>query len=117
MVHEPLAVKDAIKIPEAKVALDKEWSKLHEQKVWLLDTVREYQDVKHLAIREKRVVNFGRVYPLCFKKHAENPQNTGNSKGELSSKETTSTTSQAQRHSLEINRPPPHTWSQPKLSI
>ena len=63
MVHEPLAVKDAIKIPEAKAALDKEWGKLRDQRVWQLETVCEYQDVKHKAIRDGRTVNFGRVYP------------------------------------------------------
>ena len=71
MVHEPIAIKDAIKIPDAKKALDVEWTKLNKQRVWELETVREYSEVKSLALQEGRVVNFGRVYPLCFMKHAE----------------------------------------------
>ena len=70
-VHEPIAIKDALRIPEAKAALDKEWAKLVKQGAWDLTTVKEYSDVKHAALKSGHVVNFGRVYPLCFKKHAE----------------------------------------------
>ena len=48
-VHEPIAIKDALRIPEAKQALDKEWAKLVKQGAWDPSMVKEYADVKNEA--------------------------------------------------------------------
>ena len=58
-------------IPEVAQAVQKEWDKLRHQKAWDLSTVREMYDVKAEYRQKGKVAHFGRVFPVCYKKHAE----------------------------------------------
>ena len=44
-VRTPISIQEAKRILAGRAALEKEWVKLEIKKVWLLDTVREYEDV------------------------------------------------------------------------
>ena len=44
MVHTP--VKDWQKKEGARQAVDKEWNKLADKKAWILESVREYEQVR-----------------------------------------------------------------------
>ena len=57
LVHTSIAIDTALKIPAPRQALDKEWSKLEKRKAWLLDSVREYDDVESEARKNKRNVH------------------------------------------------------------
>jgi len=92
MVHTP--VKDWRTKDGAKQAVDKEWDKLADKKAWLLDTVREYEDVAKEASRTGKTVHFGDLMRLCHVKHSELAENTTASKVESFLEETTSETSQ-----------------------
>ena len=73
MVHTPISVKEAMKTPAGRAALEKEWVKLESKNAWLTDTGREYEDVRAEAARgpNKREVHFGRVFPLCHIKNSQ----------------------------------------------
>jgi len=71
MVAEPVNMSEALRIPKAMEALQLEWDKLENQKCWLLETVREYEDVRDEAISKDLTVHFGHVRPLIFRKHSE----------------------------------------------
>ena len=47
MVHTP--VKDWQKREEARRAVDKEWDKLADKKAWILESVREYEQLRNEA--------------------------------------------------------------------
>ena len=92
MVHTP--VKDWRNKEGARKAVDKEWDKLDGKKAWLLDTVREYEDVAKEAARTGKTVHFGDLMRLCHVKHTKLVENTTASKVESFLEETTSETSQ-----------------------
>ncbi len=71
MVHTPVSIPDAKRIPAARQAVEKEWKKLEDKKAWLLDTVEEYSVVASKASAENRTIHFGQVMPLCHVKHSE----------------------------------------------
>ena len=83
MLHQQLSIKDALRIPEAQKALDDEWAKLpklHQQRVWIMESVREYNEVKGSAQRENRTIHFGRIFIFCIKSMRSWHQNSGNIK-------------------------------------
>lgn len=67
------------KVPEARLAVDKEWNKLAEtpypdglgKGVWDIKGVREASEVRAEANRTNTVVHFGRIAELCFQKNSE----------------------------------------------
>ena len=71
MVHTPVKMSDAMKIPKAKEALDKEWDKLGIKNAWDLKTVRPRQQVIKDAKKNNATVHFGNLMELCHKKHSE----------------------------------------------
>lgn len=58
MVHQPIPIPKAMRIPKAKEAVDAEWSKLENKRAWDLDSVRERQDVKDEAIKLGKAIHF-----------------------------------------------------------
>ena len=70
-VAENVAITEAMKIPEARAAIQAEWDKLVKQRCWVVESVREYQEVKDEAIAQGRTVHFGRIDPRCMRKHSE----------------------------------------------
>ena len=71
LVHTPIAIDKALQIPAAREALEKEWKKLEGRKPWLLNSVREYDEVESEARKENRSVHLGQVMQLCHEKHSE----------------------------------------------
>ena len=59
VVHKFILLPQAMKIPDAKVAVDKEWKKLETTPAWHLEKVKSKKDVMLEAQREERS-------PLCF---------------------------------------------------
>ena len=67
------------KVPNARLAVDKEWNKLAEtphpdglgKGVWDIKGVREASEVRAEAKRTNTVVHFGRIAELCFQKNSE----------------------------------------------
>ena len=71
MVHTPVDVKKAYKIPEAKAAIDKESDKLLKMGAWDLSTVMPRKVVQERAKKSKNPTHFGNLMELCHQKHSE----------------------------------------------
>ena len=72
MVHTPIDISKAMKIPDAKAAVEKEWHKLGvERRAWDVSTVRPMAEVQAEAIAQGRTVHFGSLRDLCQVKHSE----------------------------------------------
>ena len=72
MVHTPVSLSDAARIPSASKALDKEWNKLqNELKAWDLGTVAERDDVIKRCKQRGKTAHFGTLMTLCHEKHSE----------------------------------------------
>jgi hypothetical protein len=69
MVHTP--VRDWKNKEGARQAVDKEWNKLADKKAWILETVREYEQVAAEASRTGKTVHFGDLMRLCHVKQSE----------------------------------------------
>ena len=69
MVHTP--VRDWQKKEEARKAEDKEWDKLADKKAWILESVREYEQVRNEATNTGKTVHLGDLMRLCHVKHSE----------------------------------------------
>ena len=52
LIHTPIPIPEAMKMPAAKAAVDKEWEKLINEGAWELDTVRGKSEV---SLEEKPV--------------------------------------------------------------
>ena len=69
LVHKFIPMPQALKIPDAKVALEKEWVKLVKIPAWQL--VRNKKEVIDEARNEGRKVHFASLMNLCHLKHSE----------------------------------------------
>ena len=67
----PVGKKEIAEVPEAAAAMDKEWQKLHDQKVWDVENVREWDDVAYEARCNGIEVQFGYVFGICVEKGSE----------------------------------------------
>ena len=66
MIHKQVPIREAMRIPDARKALDKEWSKLQDElKAWDLSLVRPRRDVMLEAERLGRKCHFGTLMDLC----------------------------------------------------
>ena len=73
MVHLPVPMEKAMRIPKAKEAVDKEWNALANPKrpAWDLSKVKPRAEVIAQANKENRSVHFGSLMDLCHEKHSE----------------------------------------------
>ena len=71
MVHKPIPITQALKIPEAKAALEKEWKKLEGINSWDVKGVQPRQKVIDRARKSGITIHFGNIMPLCHQKNAE----------------------------------------------
>ena len=71
MVHTPIPIPQAMKIPKARDAVQAEWDKLVRKKAWDVTTVRPRQSVIDEANKENTKVHFGSLMDLCHEKHSE----------------------------------------------
>ena len=72
LIHKPVPIGEALRIPKAKEALDAEWDKLEKTlKAWQVITVMEKSEVIRLAKQENKKVHFGSLMQLCHVKNAQ----------------------------------------------
>ena len=61
----------AVKIPAAKAAVDKEWEKLEKNSAWNLTKVRSKKEVIDEARMSGAAVHFASLMDICHLKNAE----------------------------------------------
>jgi len=75
MVHTPISIPDALRIAEAKEALEKEWLKLEKGTksgpAWDMKKPRSKEQVKWEAQKNGKKVHFGDLMDLCFEKNSQ----------------------------------------------
>ena len=69
--HKFIPVPQAMKIPAAKAAVNKEWEKLEKIPAWNIAKVRNKSDVIDEARKEGRKVHFASLMDICHLKNAE----------------------------------------------
>ena len=83
LVHLPIPIAKAMKIPDAKKAVDAEWAAHVQKKTWNADRVRPKAEVIAEAQKKNMSVHFGRLMDLCHLKHAELHQSVQKYKGRV----------------------------------
>ena len=68
LVQKFIPVSQAMKIPDANAAVDKEWKKLETIPPWSLEKVRSKKEVILEAHRDKKKVHFATLMDLCHLK-------------------------------------------------
>ena len=71
LVHKFIPMPQAIKIPPAKAAVDKEWEKLEKFSAWNLTKVRSKKEVIDEARTTGAKVHFASLMDICHLKNAE----------------------------------------------
>ena len=71
LVHKFIPMPQAVKIPAAKAAVDKEWEKLEKIPAWNLTKVRSKKEVIDEARTSGATVHFASVMDICHLKNAE----------------------------------------------
>ena len=71
LVHKIIPVLQAMKIPAAKAAVDKDWEKLKKISAWNLTKVRSKKQVIHEAKTKDAKVHFASLMDICLLKNAE----------------------------------------------
>ena len=64
-MHKPIPIRQAMKIPDAKAAVDKEWGKLEKLQAWQVTKVKSKEEVIQKAPKEGRTVHFATVMDVC----------------------------------------------------
>ena len=70
-VHKFVPTSQAMKIPDAKAAVDQEWKKLETISAWRLEKVKSKKEVILEAQRDKNKVHFATLMDICHLKKAE----------------------------------------------
>ena len=65
LVHKFIPVPQAMTIPGAKAAVDKEWKKLETTPAWQLDKVKSKEEVILEAQRDKKKVHLATLMDIC----------------------------------------------------
>jgi hypothetical protein len=73
LVARPVNKVDIARTSAAKAAMDSEWKRLIDKRVWDVDSVREWRDVAAEASRKKTEVQFGFLFGIRVEKNAELP--------------------------------------------
>ena len=71
LVHKFIPIHQAMKIPAAKAAVDKEWEKLEKISAWNLTKVRSKKEVIDEARTSGAKVHFVSLMDICNLKNAE----------------------------------------------
>ena len=71
LVHKFIPLPQAIKIPAAKAAVDKEWEKLEKNSAWNLTKVKSKKQVIDEARTAGATVHFASLMDMCNLKNAE----------------------------------------------
>ena len=71
LVHKFIPMPQALKVPDAKAAVVKEWEKLEKNPAWQLTNVRNKKEVIDEARRKARKLHFASLMDLCHLKISE----------------------------------------------
>ena len=71
LVHKFIPMPQALKIPAAKAAVDKEWEKLEKISAWNLTKVKSKKQVIDEARTSGATVHFASLMDICHLKNAE----------------------------------------------
>ena len=71
LVHKFILMPQAMKIPAAKAAVDKEWEKLEKISAWNLTKVKSKKKVIDAARASRTTVHFASLMDICHLKNAE----------------------------------------------
>ena len=71
LVHKLIPMPQAIKVPDAKAAVDKEWKKLETIPAWDVRKVRSKKEVIKEAQKNNNNVHFASLMDLCHLKNSE----------------------------------------------
>ena len=71
LVHQFIPMPKAMKIPDAKAAVEKEWATIEKIPAWQLTKVRNKNEVIVEARNEGRKVHFASLMDICHLKNAE----------------------------------------------
>ena len=71
LFHKPILMPQAMKIPAAKAAVDKEWEKLEKIPAWDLTKARSKSEVIDEARTKGAKVHFASLMDICHLKNAE----------------------------------------------
>ena len=71
LVHKFIPLPQAMKIPAAKAAVDKEWEKLEKIPAWNLTKVKSKKQVIDEARTSGATVHFASLMDICHLKNAE----------------------------------------------
>ena len=71
LVHKFIPMPQAMKIPAAKAAVDKEWEKLEKIPAWDLTKVKSEKEVIDEAMTKGAKVHFASLMDICHLKNAE----------------------------------------------
>ena len=89
LVHKFIPMPQAMKIPAAKAAVDKEWEKLEKISAWNLTKVKSKKEVIDEARTAGATVHFASLMDTCHLKNAElETKSTKNTRVELYSEAT-----------------------------
>ena len=83
LVHKFIPMPQAMKIPAARAAVDKEWDKLEKISAWNLTKVRSKKEVIDEARTNGAKVHFPSLMDICHLKMLNWRQSTKNTKVEL----------------------------------
>ena len=70
LVHKFISMPQAMKIPDAKAAVDKEWKKVETILAWQLGKVKSKKDDFQEAQRDEKKVHFATLMDICHLKNA-----------------------------------------------
>ena len=68
LVHEFIPMPQAMKIPDAKAAVDKEWQMLEKIPAWQLEKVKGKKEVILESTKSQKKVNFAALMDICHLK-------------------------------------------------
>ena len=71
LVHKFIPMPQAMKIPDAKAAVEKEWIKLETLPAWKLEKVKSKKEVMKEAQKNNNKVHFASLMDLCHLKNSE----------------------------------------------
>ena len=71
MVARPVGKKEIEAQPKAQEAVQKEWQRLRDKRVWDESSVREWGDVAKEARDKGKEVHIGYLFGLCVEKNSE----------------------------------------------
>ena len=74
MVARPVTKAERAVNPKARASLDKEWKKLEDQEVWIVEKMKPWAQVQEEARGSGTTMHVGRIFDICVEKNHELPE-------------------------------------------